>query len=112
MERLMQKAGGSYLFRKLDIVAVKGRKEPETIYELVGREEEVSGERRAFVQGYESAFELYLQREFARAKEALEQLQGDYPGDLSVARLLQGCAHCLETPPGPGWDGVTRYDSK
>ncbi|MEJ2317280.1 MAG: adenylate/guanylate cyclase domain-containing protein [Gammaproteobacteria bacterium] len=112
MERLVHKAGTGYLFRKLDIVAVKGRKEPETIYELVGRVQEVPAERRAFVQGYESAFELYLQREFARAKEALESLQEDYPADLSVARLLQACAHCLETPPGPGWQGVTRYDIK
>lgn len=39
-------------------------------------------ERRAC----ESAFELYLQREFVRAKDALEQLQDDYPGDL-VATL-------------------------
>jgi adenylate cyclase len=108
----VRKAGSGYLFRKLDIVAVKGRKEPETIYELVGRVQEVPAERRAFVQGYESAFELYLQREFARAKEALESLQSDYPADLSVARLLQACAHCLETPPGPGWQGVTRYDIK
>ena len=112
MEMLMRKAGSGYLFRKLDIVAVKGRKEPETIYELVGREQDVTEQRRAFVQGYESAFELYLQREFARANEALESLQGDYPGDLSVARLLQACSHCLETPPGPDWDGVTRYDIK
>ena len=112
MEMLMRKAGSCYLFRKLDIVAVKGRKEPETIYELVGREQDVTEQRRAFVQGYESAFELYLQREFARANEALESLQGDYPGDLSVARLLQACSHCLETPPGPDWDGVTRYDIK
>jgi adenylate cyclase len=112
MERLVRNAGTGYLFRKLDIVAVKGRKEPETIYELIGREQEVSGERRAFVQGYESAFELYLQRDFVRAKEALESLQNDYPGDLSVARLLQVCAYCLETPPGPEWQGVTRYDIK
>ena len=112
MESIVRKAGSGYLFRKLDIVAVKGRKEPETIYELVGRVQEVPAERRAFVQGYESAFELYLQREFARAKEALENLQEDYPGDLSVARLLQACVHCLETPPGPGWAGVTRYEIK
>jgi adenylate cyclase len=112
MERLVSKAGGGYLFRKLDMVTVKGRKGSETIYELVGREQDVSDERRAFVQRYESAFELYLQREFTRAKEALESLQGDYPGDLSVARLLMSCLHCLETPPGPEWDGVTRYDIK
>jgi len=112
MERLVRKAGGGYLFRKLDMVTVKGRKGSETIYELVGREQDVSDERRAFVQRYESAFELYLQREFTRAKEALESLQGDYPGDLSVAQLLMSCLHCLETPPGPEWDGVTRYDIK
>lgn len=112
MERLMRKTGSGYLFRKLDIVAVKGRGEPETIYELIGREQDVPAERRAFVQRYETAFELYLQREFVRAKEALESLQGDYPADLSVARLYQNCVHCLDTPPGPEWDGVTRYGIK
>ena len=112
MQRLVRKAGSGYLFRKLDIVAVKGRMEPETIYELVGREQDVSDQRRAFVQRYESAFELYLQREFLRAKDVLESLQGDCPDDLSVARLLMSCLHCLETPPGPDWDGVTRYDIK
>ena len=112
MEKLVRKAGSDYLFRKLDMVGVKGRKEPETIYELVGRAQEVSAERRDFVQRYESAFDLYQQREFARAVEVLESLRHDYPDDLSVARLLQSCAHCLETPPDPAWDGVTRYDIK
>jgi adenylate cyclase len=112
MERLVQRAGSDYLFRRLDRVAVKGRKEPETIYELVGRAQEVSEERRRFVQRYESAFDLYQQREFAGAIGILESLRHDYPDDLSVARLLQSCAHCLETPPDPSWDGVTRYDIK
>jgi adenylate cyclase len=112
MERLVRKAGGDYLFRRLDMVAVKGRKEPETIYELVGREQEVTAERRDFVQRYESAFDFYLQREFAGAVEVLESLRHDYPDDLSVSRLLQSCAHCLEIPPDPSWDGVTRYSSK
>jgi adenylate cyclase len=112
MEQIVQKAGGDYLFRKLDIVAVKGRNEPETIFELVGRAQEVSQERHDFVQRYESAFALYLQREFSQAKEALESLQSDYPRDLSVARLYQNCVLCLETPPGADWDGVTRYAIK
>ena len=112
MEQIVQKAGGDYLFRKLDIVAVKGRNEPETIFELVGRAQEVSQERHDFVQRYESAFARYLQREFALAKEALESLQSDYPRDLSVARLYQNCVLCLETPPGADWDGVTRYAIK
>ncbi|MDX1345230.1 MAG: adenylate/guanylate cyclase domain-containing protein [Sedimenticolaceae bacterium] len=112
MESIVHEAGSGYLFRKLDIVAVKGREEPEPIYELVGRAEEVPAGRRDFVQGYESAFALYLQRDFARAKEALESLQGDYPEDLSVTRLYQNCVHCLETPPEPDWDGVTRYAVK
>ena len=88
-------------FRLLDIVAVKGKTEPITIYELLGTKGAVE-ERRQIVTAYESAFSAYESRNFKRALALLQ----DHATDPPSARLIERCEAFLEAPPPPDWHGV------
>jgi adenylate cyclase len=88
-------------FRLLDVVAVKGKTEAITIYELLGTKGAAEGQRQ-IVSAYESAFSAY---EAGNFKKALALLQ-DHTSDPPSARLIARCEAFLKTPPPPGWRGV------
>lgn len=93
-------AGGGHqgLFRELDLVAVKGKRQPVAIYELLAHESELQGR---FAEG----LALYRERAFEKACACflgLSEEYGDAPSALYVAR----CRDLLEDPPPKDWDGV------
>ncbi|MEJ2308868.1 MAG: adenylate/guanylate cyclase domain-containing protein [Gammaproteobacteria bacterium] len=112
MERVVIEAGERYLFRRLDEVRVKGRQESVVIYELLGRQGEVSAARLAFREDYERALDCYRRRDFHAAVETLEMLAQTSPGDLSVSRLLDDCRRYVAEAPPADWDGISRFDVK
>jgi adenylate cyclase len=93
-------------FRLLDRVAVKGKMQGITIYELLGPR--VEGQPRPHaVERYEEAFALYQRGDFASAIPLLEE----EPGDAPSAALLVRCREFLTHPP-PDWNGVYGFMSK
>ncbi len=110
--RTVAEAGEIFLWRKLDKVRVKGRSEPELIYELLGEEGQVSGERLATARAYEAALEQYLARDFAAAHDALDNLSAGDPGDKSLSRLAKLCREAIDNPPPPTWEGVSEFKEK
>jgi len=91
-----------FIFRKLDLVQVKGKKEATTIYELIGRDQVLSsagglvegGEsavvpaaRRQQAQLYEEALQAYHVAQFAEAARLAEALRKQRPEDIAAARL-------------------------
>lgn len=103
-----------FIARKLDRVAVKGRSRGVQIYELIAARGEINGAIEAFLQAYDSAVELYLNRFWGEAKVAFEAAQKlspsgrDYPSGLLGAR----CDEFMRNPPGPEWNGVYTHQSK
>ena len=107
-ESIVNEAGSTFTFRRIDRVAVKGKAKGIDVYELLGR----SGETVAGLEAarrYEAAFLAYLSRDFVRAMDLLdEQLTGDQPSQVLYAR----CKLLKVAPPPPGWDGVHVASSK
>jgi len=103
-----------FLFRELDRVRVKGRREPVTVYELMDRREGDGGaaaaEERA--RRYEEALAAYRERRFGEAAERLEALLRDHPGDGPSRALLARVRELEREPPGPGWEPVLERTSK
>ena len=104
-ETVVRHCGDDFAFRLLDRVAVKGKTEAITIYELLGRKSE-AGDLREIVAVYEKAFAAYVVRDFSAAMDVLAR----QPGDRPSARLLERCREFSKEPPPEGWDGV--YVSK
>ena len=96
-ESIVAAAGEAFEFRLLDLVAVKGKQRAVRIYELLGGK---GSGRSARCDVYESAFALYLARDFAAVVSLLEEAD-----DAPSVMLLTRCRHFLTSPPEPDWDG-------
>ncbi|MDR0625483.1 MAG: adenylate/guanylate cyclase domain-containing protein [Holosporales bacterium] len=100
-----------FLFRPLDVVAVKGKKEGVKIYELVGQ---MSGDSRVLptkeevelCERFSHGFNLYLEHRWGEAIKQFEGLKEDFPQDYPSEMYLQRCLAFKENPPRKNWDGI------
>jgi adenylate cyclase len=89
-----------FLLRRLDRVAVKGRREGIEVYELVGRAATVP--RTDTIAAYEAALDNYFARRFDSAITLLGANGDDRPSQVLATR----CQHFLAAPPPSDWNGV------
>jgi adenylate cyclase len=75
---IVDDAKEAFDFRLLDIVAVKGKSNPITIYELLGTKGTLEHCRRT-VSAYETAFKEYLAENFESALALLRETQAILP---------------------------------
>lgn len=101
---------------ELDLITVKGKTEPETVYTLLGRGEMGGSERFCEVkQTFGRMMTLYRGRDFAAAKEALARCRevGDSLGLNGMCSLdADRIAAFEKEPPTADWDGVFRLETK
>lgn len=112
-----QAAGGleSGLFaRRIDRVAVKGRKSSVDLYELCGERNQVSAECIRCAELYQQAFDAYLARDFSSALHLFEEARELEPQPArSPSNLLANrCRTFLATPPADDWNGVFSLSEK
>jgi adenylate cyclase len=103
------KAG--YIYRELDLIRVKGKSQPVTIYELIGRQGESTDygspedlEKR--LEKYRQARELYTQRQWEQAQKSFEAILATWDGDGPSRTYWKRCQEYLFDEPPSGWDGV------
>jgi adenylate cyclase len=112
-ERTYDLVRDQILGRRLDRIAVRGRTEPVTTYELLGRRDTQSNEKLTrFLELYEEGMKRYYGREWAGARSAFEDAltyrPSDFPALLHIERT-----HAYEaTPPPEEWNGVFVMTSK
>ncbi len=105
-ESTKNKLTQSFLTRKLDLVAVKGKKKPVLIFELL----EDNDKNRELVTHFEKTLDLYLKGEFEKALKAFEKLADKYKDKPSFV-FIERCKQFLIKPP-ISWDGVFRAKTK
>ncbi|MCD5380491.1 adenylate/guanylate cyclase domain-containing protein [Candidatus Gracilibacteria bacterium] len=100
----------NFEFRYLDKIRVKGKTIPIGIYELLCTKGKCSDFKKDIVAGFNSAIELYLQKDFIAAKKIFENLSklGDTPSDTYIER----CDIYIKNKPSQDWDGVWTMESK
>ena len=91
------------IFRKLDVITVKGKTEPTVLYEVM-RSHDINAK---FVKEYGVAFLEYQSGNFAKASELFKALadKGDLPSEKMYERLSS--LSNIEN-----WDGVWHFDEK
>lgn len=107
----MAAASDEYVFRKLDLIAVKGKEKPTPIYELVGRTGEVSAEKLSVVREFERALESYAAGNIEEASQIFRGLAETFR-DPPSETFVQRCAKLLESGVPAGWAGVYRATEK
>ena len=95
-----------FVLRELDSVAVKGKKEPVRIFEVVGKKGAVADDVLRFIEHFKSALALYRERKFAEAREIFHQLEHTHPEDVSLKIFIERCSSFIESPPSSDWDGT------
>ena len=92
-------AGDDLPFREIDLVAVKGKRQPVPIYELMITDD--SEMRVAFGE----ALRLYRSKKFA---PALQLFNGIYTKkqDIVSSLYIERCREFISSPPPEEWDGV------
>jgi adenylate cyclase len=106
-----QHLGNGFYLREVDLVRVKGKKQPIAIYELLG--EGTPEETLArFLEFYRQGLASLRGRDFAQAQEALQAAFNLRPTDALCSHYLNWAEKFLETPPGPEWDGITTMVEK
>lgn len=103
--------GSGFLFRELDLIRVKGKLQPVTIYELLARHSDLQQdgslvELLTRMQKFQEARKLYRQRNWADARRAFQAILDRWPNDGPSIVYLKRCQEYLTEEPLPDWDGV------
>ncbi len=99
-------------YRMLDIVKVKGKNKPVTIFEPVGLIENVSKSERKRIKEFHHALKLYRQQNWDGAEQGLFQLSQQEPDRMIYKIYLDRIAVFRTNPPEDNWDGVFTHTSK
>ena len=113
--RLAREKGCACVFRSLDRIKVKGRREPVEMFEIVGLEADVSPQTRACLEKFAEARAFYLRQAWTEAIAAfnesakLEFFQPERDAGVESNPSLvmsERCEEMLQDPPPADWDGV------
>ncbi|MFC1479631.1 CHASE2 domain-containing protein [Planctomycetota bacterium] len=104
------KVGDSFEFRKLDAVRVKGKTEPVTIYELLGKKGDLDSSLQEHMQSFTNGLELYSKAEFDKAIGVFDNLVQTIDDGPSKT-FKERCEEYMKNPP-EDWDGVYTATSK
>lgn len=102
-----QMAAEQIVLRRLDRVRVKGKLNPEEIFEVVGEKESTMAATSEQLANFEQALQLYFTGDFAGALQAFAALNDDPPSQIFAKR----CRWLLENPPAD-WDGCWTFTEK
>lgn len=102
-----------YLYRRVDRLIVKGKREPITVYEPVCLAEEASESRRARVEKFNDAISRYFAQEWDAAERLLRELLADDPQRQLYRVFLERVSELRQQPEMTGnWSGVYEHKSK
>jgi len=100
-----------YIFRELDRVRVAGKTEPVSIYQPMGKQQQIDEDCLKRIGLYEDALEKYRAREWRQAKEMFLFL--DRAESQSIYReYIKRCEFFETSQPTADWDGVFSYTKK
>lgn len=103
--------GDGFVFRELDLMRVKGKLRPVTIYQLMGRQEDFAADGstetvRLQVEMFARARDLYRTRQWKPAQSAFQEILDKWPKDGPSRVYLERCQEYAKSEPPANWDGV------
>jgi adenylate cyclase len=101
-----------FVCREVDRVQVKGKEEPVAIYEPFGLEGQVDQARLDEIKLWNQAVKYYRSQQWDPAELQLLNLKKVRPGIELYDIYLERIAVFRKDPPGDGWDGVWKFETK
>jgi len=94
-----------FLVRELDLIRVKGKEEPVTLYELLSRREN-AGELAELAEAFLKGREAYKRRDWHAAQRAFDDVLKRWPQDGPARIFRARCGEYAAEGPAADWDGV------
>ncbi len=95
-----------FVWRPVDKVLVKGKKQPVTIYQPLGLADEVPAAVEQELEAYKKALDAYYDQDWRAAKKSFEILTEANPEVYLYQMYLSRIEELQATPPPEDWDGV------
>jgi len=99
-------AGPGFAWRRVDRVAVVGRRQGTLVFELLGETGQPPPSLTLARDRYEAALDAYMAGRFAEAASGFAEAALLLPGDRAADVMAQRARALAQNPPGPDWDGV------
>jgi adenylate cyclase len=101
-----------YSFRLLDRVRVKGKDEAVQIYEPMGKVTGLTPDQVAELGQWQAVMDAYFVQDWDQARSLVNHCRSS-GAPSGLCDLYDERIDALEQdPPGPGWDGVTKFTTK
>jgi adenylate cyclase len=100
-----------YAFRELDLVRVKGKREPVAIFEPIGRADELSAEKTRDLTDFSDAIAAYRRQDWDTAQGLLIKLR-QRQDEVLYNAYLDRIEQFRRKPPPAEWDGVFEHLTK
>ena len=98
----------SFNIRMVDMVRVKGKEKPITLYEVFDFNEPETIERKLKIKNiFDEAMNFYKLGDFKKAIEIFQQCLADCPEDTVSPAYIKRCTTLLRIPPGKDWAGIS-----
>lgn len=102
-----------WIRRFIDRIAVKGKSEPATIYEVVAvKNGKTTKYSKNWLLAWNEAMRLYYSREFAAAIKVIDRLLRKTPDDKTAQLFRSRCESYGVNPPREDWQGVAVAQNK
>jgi adenylate cyclase len=101
-----------FVYREVDKVRVKGKREGVAIFEPIGAQGEVSGDTLAEIARFHQALAHFRAQRWDEAEALLEALASIAPAVKLYRLYRERIAEFRASPPGADWDGVFGFSTK
>ena len=108
-EGTYEKARDGFVFREIDVVQVKGKKERTRLYELIV---DPPYEPDRLIPLFAEGLRLYRSGSFREARRLFGQCLILVPGDGPACLFQERCLQMEKSPLPEGWDGLTVFHHK
>lgn len=100
------------VFRTVDRVRVKGKRETVLLHHPLGLSSELSRQEQRIWKMHEQAMKHYWQRDWQHAVKLFAHIMIESPDDTLADMYLQRIATLTRKTPSPDWDGVYEHRKK
>lgn len=101
-----------FAFRELDRVKVKGKDQPVSIYEPLGRTEQVDAAKQRDAALFSGVLTHYRAQRWNEAQHILDDLLREQPDSELYRLYLERIGYFSANPPPADWDGVFAFKTK
>ena len=107
-----RQAAPDWVYRELDLVRVKGKNEPVTIWEPIGPKDQVDEALRQDLSRQRQAMRHFRAQRWDEAEREFFGLSRSGRPHPIYERYLRAITNFRLHPPPPDWDGATNFETK